>query len=204
MFICCPTARYPRSLIYKSLKTVHFYKSMSRSLCVRILQCTNLLSREGFCSLILLYKGKPTCLKQVWSAAYVKLEEHAWLMYTTCSENWSWSSFPPWYLKSVKPHSTWYPLNRLAQHGTYDLEHLCCLSASTHSPTKQPFLPGFPATYATTTAKGTQSNTNLQLPYSQMLCRYSEGGSLGFTTLPLYKQGYLTCTFHLICLYVMV
>lgn len=91
MFICYPTARYPRSLIYKSLKTVHFYKSMSRSLCVRILQCANLLSWEGFWSLILLYKGKPTCLKQVWSAAYVKLEEHAWLMYTTCSENWSWS-----------------------------------------------------------------------------------------------------------------
>lgn len=90
VFICYPIARYLHSPICKSLKAVRFYKSMTHSLCVRIPHCAYLLS-WGFCSLILLYNVKSTCLKQEWSVAYMKLEEHAWLLYTTCSEIWSWS-----------------------------------------------------------------------------------------------------------------
>lgn len=87
--ICHPMVRNLQSLIYEALKAVHLCDSVIHCLCVRIAQCANRLSSQGFCSPFPSFKGKPTRSEQKWSAVWVNWEERTCFVHVTCSKNWS-------------------------------------------------------------------------------------------------------------------
>lgn len=87
--ICHPMVRNLQSLIYEALKAVHLCDSVIHCLRVRIAQCANRLSSQGFCSPFPSFKGKPTRSEQERSAAWVNWEERTCFVHVTCSKNWS-------------------------------------------------------------------------------------------------------------------